>query len=91
MRWIVEADPSAICSIALPCSAFADATISERLWVRSLLAMDKPAASSAAREIRRPDDSFRIALSVDIVLTKAFFDEFSAPTLVLIRMGNNPP
>ena len=91
MRWIVCAAPSAIWSIALPCSAFEAACVSARLCVRSLLAIDRPAASSAARLIRSPELNFRMLLSTAMLLMKMLRDAVSAPTFVLIRMDFYPP
>ena len=89
--WIVLVAPSAICSTELACSAFFDACDRARVSARSLFAMPRPAASSAARLIRKPDDSFCIELATALFVSPRFRYAFRAEMLVLKRMVGFPP
>ena len=50
--------PSAVCTTEMPSSALRVACFSPLTWARSPCEITSPAASSAARLMRKPDDSF---------------------------------
>ncbi len=85
--WIVWAAPSAIWSIARPCSALVAAWFSDRACVRSLFAIDSPAASSEACEIRSPELSLAMLDRAFMLFRKTLRDDVRALTLVLMRIG----
>src|SRR2546423_8033728 len=58
--------PSAVCSMLMPSCAFCMATLKPPTWERSFSLIDRPAASSAARLMRKPEESFSRLL--DMVL-----------------------
>src|SRR5206468_6156921 len=77
--------PSAVCTTLMPSWALRAATCRPPIWDCRPWLIDRPAASSAARLIRRPEESFsrelRICLSVEDRLRYAFI----AAMLELIR------
>jgi hypothetical protein len=81
--WLAE--PSATCSRALPSTAFLDATVKDLTFTRSLLAMARPAASSAARLMRKPLDSFSMLLFRLFSVPSNCRCALIAATLVLMR------
>ena len=58
----------------------------DRMSARSLFAIPRPAASSAARLIRKPEDSLPICFAAAAFELPRIRCVFSAETLVLIRM-----
>ena len=62
MRWRMEVTslraPSAVWATEMPSWALRVATLRPPIWLRSDSLLTRPAASSAARLIRKPDDSF---------------------------------
>jgi hypothetical protein len=78
--------PSLICNRLFACSALRDACVIERMSARSLLAIPRPAASSAARLILKPDDNFAIESATRPSVIPSWRCALSAATLVLIRM-----
>src|SRR2546421_5432411 len=77
--------PSAVCTTLMPSWALRAATCRPPIWDCRPWLIDRPAASSAARLIRRPEDSFSseffMALSVEDRLRYAL----TAAMLLLIR------
>src|SRR5690606_16908370 len=76
--------PSAVCISEMPSCAFLAA------WLRPLICalifseMDRPAASSAARFILFPDDSFSMDLPAAVFVTNSWFLVLIAEMLLLI-------
>ena len=66
MRWSMSLTPprapSATCTIETPSCALREATCMPRIWERISSLTARPAASSAARLMRRPEDSRSIVL-----------------------------
>ena len=70
MFWISLRAPSAVCTTEMPSWALRVACRSPETWARRPWLMTSPAASSAARLIRKPDDSFSRLLAIE-----AFVDD----------------
>src|SRR5437764_3604343 len=84
MAVVSSSAPSPVCSMLMPSWAFWLACWKPPIWARSFSLMERPAASSAARLMRKPEDSFSrlddIAFCVSLRCRYAFI----APMLVLI-------
>jgi hypothetical protein len=79
------AEPSAIDTIAFASETFLVATVNDLMFVRSLLATDRPAASSDARLMRKPLESFSMLLLIDFSVPSNCLCVLIAATLVLMR------
>jgi hypothetical protein len=71
-EWTSPSAPSAVCTRLIPSWALRWATLNPPTFERRFSLMDSPAASSAARLIRYPEDSFSrdldICVSVEVRL-----------------------
>ena len=70
--WIEPVAPSVICRTELACSALRLACVIARMSPRSLLAIPRPAASSEARLIRKPEESFSMDFETDMLVSLRF-------------------
>src|SRR5688572_19768630 len=91
MLLAVVVAPSAICNMAVACSALLEAARIERRSARSLFAIPSPAASSPARLIRRPEDSLYIERLSAVCVPYRLRSAFIAPMFVLILMVSRLP
>ena len=64
MLWTSSRLPSAVCTIETPSWMLRCAWARPRIWLRIFSEMPRPAASSAALLMRRPDESLSIDLEI---------------------------
>ena len=74
--------PSATCTRLTPSSALREATFMPRIWVRISSLTARPAASSAARLMRRPDESRSIVPLSLLLVAESCRWAFCASTLL---------
>src|SRR5436305_9749898 len=75
--------PSPVCSMLMPSWAFCDDCWKPPICERSFSLMERPAASSAARLIRKPEESFSRLDDIAFCVSLRCRYAFMAPTLVL--------
>src|SRR3954468_20633009 len=89
VRWSIEctscSEPSAVWTSETASCALRSAWPSPRTWPRSRSLIDRPAASSAARLIREPDDSFSIDFESFELVAIRFRWALNASMLLLMR------
>ena len=86
MLWTSVSAPSAVWTIEMPSWAFRPAWLRPRTWARSFSLMARPAASSAARLMRRPEESFSTDLPKFTAVALRLRCALRASTLVLMRI-----
>src|SRR5438309_9332983 len=91
MAWTSFSDPSAVCTKLTPSWALEMAWLVPPISARRLSDLTRPAASSAARLIRNPEDSFsrELVRASDVVLRLRY--ALNAMMFWLIRMLLTPP
>ena len=72
LKVAVRNAPSAVCTTEMPSCALRTATFRPPICERRPSLIDRPAASSAARLIRKPDDSFSSDLLIWLSVTDRF-------------------
>src|SRR3954464_7100612 len=77
--------PSADCTSDTPSSELRLAWLRPRIWARIFSEMARPAASSAARLMRRPLESFSMLLESVVWVPSSWRWALNASTLVLMR------
>jgi hypothetical protein len=85
IAWTSLSAPSAVWTIEMASWAFRVAWFRPRTCARSFSLMARPAASSAARLMRRPDESFSTDLPKAMAVIPRFRWALRASMLVLIR------
>ena len=89
MRWrmlcVSVSAPSAVCTTEMPSWVLRTATFRPPIWDRRPSEMARPAASSAARLMRKPEESFSSDLLIWPSVTDRLRYELSAAMLVLTR------
>src|SRR5688500_4838898 len=89
MRWrmlcVSVSAPSAVCTTEMPSWVLRTATFRPPIWDRSPSEMARPAASSAARLMRKPEESFSSDLLIWPSVTDRLRYALSAAMLLLTR------
>ena len=86
MAWTSVSAPSAVCATEMPSWALRVACLSPEIWARRFWEMTRPAASSAARLMRNPEESFSRLLPIEVFVLDRLRQALKAATLLLIRM-----
>ena len=76
-------EPSAVCTSEMPSCALRLACAVPRIWARMPSEIARPAASSAARLMRRPEESFSIDFDIPTEVADRLRWALNASTLVL--------
>src|SRR3954470_13029781 len=85
MEWTSLRAPSPVCTMLTPSRAFWWAWARPLIWARIFSEMARPAASSAARLMRRPLDSFSMDLLMAVWVPSSWRWALNASVLVLTR------
>jgi hypothetical protein len=85
MLWTSFIAPSAVCSKEMPSRALDEARLRPRIWPRNFSEIASPAASSAARLMRRPELKRSRVRARTLPVVLRLRAEFNATTLLLMR------